>query len=153
VEGWKGGGGWEGFTAAVRWCALASKQARAPAWQGGELDRCKPRPRLRHLAAPRPHQHATTITTTPTASKLATLTARGLTLTSFLPVFMSSSVMGSRHCWGMLKRSRSLGRTPSHLMSVGVRVAATAAYFVWVGVASNGLPHTVPRKPQTHEHA
>jgi len=38
-------------------------------------------------------------------------------LTSFLPVLISSSVMASLHCWGMLKRSRSLGRTPSHLMS------------------------------------
>ena len=34
--------------------------------------------------------------------------------TSRLPVRISSSVMGSRHCCGMLKRSRSDGRTPSH---------------------------------------
>ena len=44
------------------------------------------------------------------------------TRTNFRPVRMSSSVIGRRHCCGMFRRSRSLGRTPSHLMSGVVRL-------------------------------
>lgn len=47
-----------------------------------------------------------------------------------LPVRISSSVMGRRHCWGMLKRSRSEGRTPSHLMSGVVRLLLSYDMFI-----------------------
>lgn len=50
--------------------------------------------------------------------------------TSFLPVFISSSVILIRHCCGMLKRLRSDGRTPSHLMSGVVRLALSYDMFI-----------------------
>lgn len=51
-------------------------------------------------------------------------------LTSFFPVLISSSDMGRRHCSGMLKRSRSDGRTPSHLMSGVVRLELSYDMFM-----------------------
>ena len=50
--------------------------------------------------------------------------------TSLLPVFISSSVMGSRHCSGMLNRSRSEGLTPNHLMSGVVRLLLSYDMFI-----------------------
>lgn len=50
--------------------------------------------------------------------------------TSLLPVFISSSVMGRRHCSGMLNRSKSDGRTPSHLMSGVVRLLLSYDMFI-----------------------
>lgn len=50
--------------------------------------------------------------------------------TSLLPVFISSSVMGRRHCSGMLNRSKSDGRTPSHLMSGVVRLLLSYDMFM-----------------------
>lgn len=51
-------------------------------------------------------------------------------LTSFLPVLISSSVIGRRHCWGMLNLSRSDGLTPSHLMSGVVRLELSYDMFM-----------------------
>ena len=56
--------------------------------------------------------------------------------TSFLPVLISSSVIGSRHCCGMLKRSRSLGRTPNHFMSGVVRLLLSYDMFIDPGRGS-----------------
>ena len=50
--------------------------------------------------------------------------------TSLLPVFISSSVMGRRHCSGILNRSKSDGRTPSHLMSGVVRLLLSYDMFM-----------------------
>ncbi len=68
--------------------------------------------------------------------------------TKRLPVLISSSVMGSRHCSGMLKRSRSDGRTPSHLMSGVVRLLLSYDMFMLparplAGLAAD-VPHVLP---------
>ena len=83
--------------------------------------------------------------------------------TKRLPVLISSSVMGSRHCSGMLKRSRSDGRTPSHLMSGVVRLLLSYDMFMLPARAPAGLavggPHVLPaavrvsdqRRPQAEQ--
>ena len=56
-----------------------------------------------------------------------------------MPVLTSCSDISRRHCAGMLYFSRSLGRTPSHLMSGVVRLIASYDIFLEAHVDGEDL--------------